>query len=219
MVKFPKTNKIMKYLYIIVFLILSQSLFSQLDYKTFEGEKGKISFNKKYSYTRIYDYKINASKEDSIISRSLSSTIPEGLLTKEYEENLFNNKPDSVVFEVIMLSKLRVDINTKRLCLIKYKTRSNNQTSESKLFQAIKEEGVWNVSTSTDNEIQLLKQIFLNTDVNMLFEFYNSGDNKDYADINTLKPQVKESNGVINIKKLANIISENKAVLQKYLKE
>ena len=209
----------MKIRLIIALLFLSNSLFSQLDYENFIGQKGKISFNKKYSYANIYDYKINASKEDSIISRKLSSSIPEGLLTDEYIADLSNNKQDSISFEILMNSRLLVDINADRVCLIKYQTRSNSTTSEENIFKAIRTAGNWKELTNSNDEIQLLEQIVLGTDVNMLFQFYNFRDDSQYADINKLKPEVKDEKGVINIKKLSEVISKNKAELQKYFKE
>ena len=204
---------------IIALLFLSHSLFSQLDYEQFTGKKGKISFNKEYSYTNLYDYKINASKEDSIITRKLSSSIPEGLLTDQYIAAISNNKQDSISFEILMNSRLLVDINAERICLIKYKTRSNTKVSEDKIFHAINAGENWEELTNSNVEIQFLEQIVLGTDVNMLFQFYNYRDDPEYADINRLKPQVKDDKGTINIKKLAEVVSKNKTALQKYFKE
>lgn len=205
--------------FIIVLLFLSHSLFSQLDYEKFMGQKGKISFNKEYSYANLYDYKINASKEDSLITGKLSSSIPEGLLTDEYIADLLNNKQDSINFEILMNSRLLIDINTERICLIKYKTRSNTTASEDKIFKAVRTGTNWRKLTDSNNEIQLLEQILLDTNVNMLFQFYNYRDDPKYADINRLKPEIKDDKGVINIKKLAEVISNNKAALSKYKQE
>ena len=209
----------MKFKLIIVLLFLSHSLFSQLEYELFNGKKGKISFNKEYSYANLYDYKINASKEDSIIARKLSSTIPEGLLTDQYIADLSNNKQDSISFEIVMNSRLLVDINAERICLIKYKTRTNATVSEDKIFQAVKTGEDWKELTNSNEEIQLLEQILHDTNVNILFQFYNYRDDPEYADINSLKPQVKDDKGIINIKKLAEVVSKNNTALQKYIKE
>ena len=209
----------MKIKLIIALFFLSYSLFSQLDYEKFNGEQGKMSFNKEYSYTNLYDYKINASKEDSIITKKLSTAIPEVLFTNLYSNNLLNNVQDSINFEVIMKSRLLVDINAYRVCLIKYQTLSNSKTSEENIFKAIRTAGNWKELTNSNDEIQLLEQIVLGTDVNMLFQFYNFRDDSQYADINKLKPEVKDEKGVINIKKLSEVISKNKAELQKYFKE
>ncbi len=209
----------MKIKILLTLFLVSNAVFSQLDYKKYEGKKGKISFNKEYSYANIYDYKINASKEDSIISRKLSSSIPEGLLTDQYADKLSENKKDSISFELIMYSRLLVDINAERICLIKYKTRSNSNTSSHIIFKAKKTVGNWSNLVKSNKEIQLLEQILLDTNVDILFQFFNKKDSPKYTDINKLKPEVKDENGGLNIKKLAEIILNNKTVLQKYLKE
>lgn len=53
----------------------------------------------------------------------------------------------------------------------------------------------------------------------MLFQFYNYRDDPQYADINRLKTEVKDDKGVINIKKLAEVIINNKAALSPYKQE
>lgn len=209
----------MKIHIILVLFLASHSLFSQLDYHQFVGNKGKISFNKEYSYANLYDYKINSSKEDSIITEKLSSSIPEGLLTDQYHTDLSINKKDSITFEIIVNSRLLVDINAERICLIKYKTRSNTKASEDKIFKVVRTGENWKELTNSNIEIQLLESILLETDVNMLFQFYNYRDDPQYADINRLKTEVKDDKGVINIKKLAEVIINNKAALSPYKQE
>ena len=211
--------KKMKIKLIITLLCLFHSLFAQLDYEKFTGEKGMITFDKEYSYVNLYDYQINASKEDSLITKKLSTTIPEGLLTDVYSEELLNNPKDSVTFEVRMKSRLLVDINTERICFIKYQTRSNSSMSNDKIFKAIRTESNWAALSNSTTEIQLLEQILQDTSVEMLFQFYNYNDNPEFEVINKLKPEVKDKKGVLNIKKLAEVINTNKAVLQKYYKE
>ncbi len=212
-------NYNMKTTVVIALLFISYSLFSQLDYEKFKGKQGKITFNKEYTYANLYDYKTNASKEDSIITSFLSTTIPEGLLTNNYSTELSNNKKDSVVFEIILYSKLVVDINMERICLIKYKTQLENRKSKDKLLKAAKTGDSWTLLSTSNTEIKLLEQIVLKTSVNMLFQFYNYRDDPNYEEINRLKPEIKDDKGVINIKKLAEVISKNRAVLQKYMDE
>lgn len=212
-------NEKMKIRSIIALLFLSPSLFAQLDYEKFTGEQGKISFNKEYSYANIYDYQINASKEDSLITRKLSTKIPEGLITELYSGELMNNAKDSISFEIIMKSRLLVDMNNNRVCFIKYKTRSNTSTSEEKIFKAIRESDNWTTLENSNTEIELLEQIVLGTSVNMLFQFYNYRDDAAYKDLNKLKPQVKNEKGVLNIKKLAEVIANNKTLLEKYISD
>lgn len=208
----------MKNILFILILIFSNCLFSQLDYKSFVGEKSKISFNKEYTYTNIYDYKVNAKQEDSVLTRASSINIPEGILTDKYSSELLANETDSIVFEVILYSRLLVDINSNRNGLIKYSTRKGNEESEMRIISLINKNNEWKENTTTNKEIELLKDVFLLTDVDMLFEFFNSTNNPDFEEINKLKPLVKNPDGALNIRKLAKVLEKNRAVLSQYLK-
>ena len=207
----------MKNILLILLLASSNCLLSQLDYNSFKGEKSKISFNKEYTYSNIYDYRVNAKYEDSLMIRKYKINTPEGILSNKYSLELSENKKDSVVFEVILHSKLMVDINRERHCFIKYKTRKDNKSSDIKIVNLTKEKDTWRENTDTNNEIEKTKQVFLYTDVNMLFEFYNYFDNPNFPELNNLKPLVKESNGTLNIGKLYDVIMQNKATLNQYL--
>ena len=207
----------MKNILLILLLVSSNCLLSQLDYKSFKGEKSKISFNKEYTYSNIYDYRVNAKYEDSLMIRKYDIKTPEGILSNKYSLEFSENKKDSVVFEIVLHSKLVVDINRERHCFIKYKTRSGEITSSIKMLSLIKETNGWKENTNTTDEIDKTKQIFLATDVNMLFEFYNYSDNPNYPDLNRLKPLVKNSDGTLDIGKLFMVVEQNKATLNKYL--
>lgn len=215
MVKLLKKRH-MKIMIIVALLFLSHSLYSQLDYEKFNGNKGKMRFSKIYGYTNLYDYGVNASEEDSIITRKLSSSIPEGLLTDLYANELSSNTKDSVSFKIIMDSRLLVDMNANRVCLIKYSTGSNNTVSEKNIFKAVKTGGSWRALNTSNNEIRLLEQILLGTNVEVLFQFYNRWNDPEYPDINKMKLKVKDEEGILNIKKLAEVVTNNIAVLQKY---
>ena len=206
----------MKIKIIVALLFLSHSLYSQLDYETFNGNKGIMRFSKTYGYTNLYDYRVNASEEDSIITRKLSSSIPEGLLTDLYANELSSNTKDSVSFKIIMDSRLLVDMNADRICIIKYSTGSNNTVSEKNIFKAVKTGGNWRELNISNSEIRLLEQILSGTSVEVLFQFYNRWNDPEYPDINKMKLKVKDEEGILNIKKLAEVVTNNMAVLQKY---
>lgn len=206
----------MKIKIIVALLFLSHSLYSQLDYETFNGNKGIMRFSKTYGYTNLYDYRVNASEEDSIITRKLSSSIPEGLLTDLYTNELSSNTKDSVSFKIIMDSRLLVDMNADRICIIKYSTGSNNTVSEKSIFKAVKTGDNWRELNISNSEIRLLEQILLGTSVEVLFQFYNRWNDPEYPDINKMKPEVKDEEGILNIKKLAEVVTNNIAVLQKH---
>lgn len=199
----------MKNLLLLLIWIVSHSVIAQLDYESFVGETGKISFNKEYSYANLYDYEVNASKEDSVITRKLSPTIPEGLLTERFAAEIMQREKDSTSFEIILKSRLLVDISSDRLCFIKYSTRLNNKKTEEQIFKTVRRENMWNVDVENNEEIALLEQIFKEISVEMFFEIFNYKDNPNHPELNELKPQIKNENGAIDIKKLATILAEN----------
>ncbi|WP_123772320.1 hypothetical protein [Zobellia sp. OII3] len=205
----------MKNLLFLFIWTVSHSVIAQLDYESFIGESGKISFSKEYSYANLYDYEVNASKEDSVITRKLSSTIPEGLLTERYAAEIMERERDSTSFEILLKSRLLVDINSDRLCFIKYSTRLNDKETEEQIFKTVRRENKWNVNVENDEETALLEQIFKEISVEMFFEIFNDRDNPDYPELNELKPQIKNENGAIDIKKLATIITENNSIFPK----
>lgn len=51
------------------------------------------------------------------------------------------------------------------------------------------------------------------------WQFYNKTNNPSYPEINALKPQVQDANGVLNLEKLATVIKANQTQLAKYLDE
>lgn len=209
----------MKFKLIMAFTFLIHSAFAQLDYKQFSGKSGTITFNKQYSYANLYDYKVNTSKEDSIISRNLSISIPEGLLTNKYTSDLLKNTKDSISFEIIMYSRLVVEVNGSRVCLIKYRTRNNGALAETQILPAVRNGNVWQELTSLSTEIQYLSQILLYLNPDLIFQFYNRRDDSDYEELNKLKPSIKNDDGSIDVKKLAQVIKENQTQLQQYLDE
>lgn len=200
----------MKNILFIVILIFSNCLFSQLDYKSFVGEKSQISFNKEYTYANIYDYKVNAKEEDSVLIRKLSFDIPEGILTDKYSNELSKNESDSVVFEVVLYSRLLIEINAIRHCFIKYKTKQDKVESKMNMISLINESKDWEENSTINKEIELIKDIYLFTDVDMLFEFFNTTNNPDFEEINKLKPLVKNPDGALNIRKLAEVLEKIK---------
>ena len=62
-----------------------------------------------------------------------------------------------------------------------------------------------------------LEVILKNADSKMFWQFYSKEDDIKYPNINKLKLLTKDENGVLNIKKLAKVLEENKSVLAKYL--
>jgi len=192
---------------------------SQVDFSKFKGQEGKFSFTREYSYSNLYNYKINAFKEDSIVVKSFGKNIPEEILVKTYGNDLALNTKDSLQSYIILYSKLSIEVQNNMHAFIKYKLFKDGNPSDFKVIDVFNDGLTWRENTTTNKEINILKNIMLMASVNMIFKFYNNRDNPKYPEINRLKPQVKDGAGVLNIEKLAQVLNENKSQLQKYLDE
>ena len=209
----------MKKLLFIFSLCIGLSVHSQIDYESFQGGKSKITFNKKYTFANIYDYRINAVGGDSLVARKLSQTIPEGALTQKYRSEISLNQPDSVAFEISMHSKYSVGINDVRHCFIKYRLKENETTSEQKMVHVVENAGNWTESPINTPELQDLQNVFTFADVEMLFQFFNDRNDSDYPEINNLKPSTKTADGSLDIVKLLAVFNENRDALSAYLRD
>jgi len=190
-----------------------------MDFSRFKGEEGKFSFTRKYGYSHLYNYKINAFKEDSIVVRSFGENIPEEILVKTYGNDLALNTKDSLQAYIILYSKLSIEMHNNIHAFIKYKLYKNGNPSDFKVIDVFNDGLTWKENVNTNKETNLLKDILLMASVNMIFEFYNDRDDPKYPELNKLKPQAKDGDGVLNIEKLSKILNENKSQLQKYLDE
>lgn len=219
MVTYKKILKMSKQTAFIVFIFISNVSFSQVDYNEFKGEKSKISFTKAFTFANLYDYKVNAFHLDSLVVGQFDSNYSESILTKKYSEELSVNTDDVVAFTIVLYSKLSIDIQDIRHDFIKYKTNNEGEISEMKILVIVKNDNTWEENAVETKEINVLKEVLLNSDVDLLFEFYGSGDSSDYPEINALKPLTKDANGALIIEKLHQVLKDNQSSLSKYLDE
>ena len=210
----------MKHITIIALLVVqfSYSQTRQVDYGQFIGEKAKIVISKKYSFSRLYDYKINSQNFDSLAIKPFNTNIPENILTTKYASNLAVNKKDSIVFAINLLSKLDINIQDKRFTFIKYKIKENDKLTDSKVFIVTREDEIWQENLLNSEEINVLKSIVENSTINILYAFYNKRDSKRYPEINELKKLVKKGD-LLDVEELAETLKENKLILTKYIDE
>lgn len=211
----------MKYIYTIILLNISLFINSQtkaIDYKSLKGEKSKIKISKKYTFSKIYDYRINSKNLDSLLVKPFNNNLPENILTSKFENQLLQNKPDSISFSLRLFSKLSVDIKRTRYVFIKYQ-QANNMLSTNEILILKRNEDNWQEINNKSPEIQFFETIMKNSSVNVLFQFYNKKDSKRYPEVNKLKFQTKDIKGNLDIEKLAKTLEKNRDVLSKYIKK
>lgn len=208
----------MKYLIITIFLtfnfVYCQN--NQIDYNNFNGEKANIIISKKYSFARLYDYKLNSKDFDSLIVKLYDINISENILAKKYSEKLSFNKTDSIIFSISLNSKLDIDVHNKRYSFINFSLKENDNLTKSKVMIFVKENETWQENSVVTKELDILKRIMENSTVSMLYAFYSNSNNKNYPEISSLKKLVKNGD-LLDTEKLARVLSDNRQLLSKYI--
>lgn len=203
----------MKKIIVLISVIISNVSFSQIDYTKFEGEKSKISIFKEYEYANLYDYASNSSKKDSVVSKQLLGVSPEALLTNKFNTELAINTKDSISFTINLVTRFKINIDNQNHTFISYTT---SKTPSVRVVDFVYNDKQWIENTNENEQINYLKVILKNVNAFILFQFYNDEDNSNYPEINRLKVLAKNKEGILDIKKLAKVIEENKVSLIKY---
>ncbi|MFL0126770.1 hypothetical protein V2625_04295, partial [Tenacibaculum maritimum] len=149
-----------------------------------------------------------------------NNRLSEHLLTAKFKNKFEKNLPDAIVFSLRLISKLSIDIKDIRYEFIKFEEIDSggfNDPKTSRIFITERQNNIRNEVVNKTNEVSLFESILKTSNVNVLFQFYNERNSKKYAEINKLKPLVKDPKGNLNIKKLAKVLEENKTLLAKYL--
>ncbi len=170
----------------------------------FEGKPVDINFSyglKKVSYCNFYEYKIYNNTE--LDNSSLN------ILKEKYLKSGFFKIEGKEKKNIKIKSILKFLWKEKEIICINYSLQNKKVVLKRNLIY-ISEPNF----PITQNFEELLK---LSNDA--FWEFYNSNDNADYPVINKLKFKAKDSNGILNIQKLAKVIKENKYVLSKHIEE
>lgn len=183
----------------LLFLGLNLVSYSQkINYDLYEGEKFK-------AITNTNNYENCLHHFDNIEPLILHDDNTEEELIKNF---IFNEENDKQ-YNGLIKSSLKLDY-----LLINY---------EDVYVRYIDSKNVVNVICySKNNRNKIIGRvnynyIIRNLGIDLFWQFYNSDDDNDFPKINKLKPLVKDTNGVLNIDKLAKVIKDNKSLLSEYL--
>ncbi len=202
---------IMKY---IVFLF-TLFIYSQNSKLKFEPKQidGIASFQFKKAF--YYDYQINSKQNDSIYKNIITLNTVEGKLTNYHKSFLISNSNENIN-EIIIFSKLIIEYNQNEFCALKYALRSNNKT-EYKFFIFKKENTEWIEYDEKSNLVINKIKLVLSLNNKAFTQFEVKENNIKYPEINKLKKEIRDADGTINLNKLAAVIEQNKAYLDKYI--
>ncbi len=202
---------VMRLIITLLFIYVHHLGFPQIDYNAFQGKQSSISYSKVYSFANFYDYQPDASGKDSIIIESYGSVIPEEGLVLKYQDNFQKNKKDTIVFGIILKTRLKIEVNNVMHVFIKYKLLNNNIVSEDyELVDLIKTDDMWIENQRSDQELESLQNLLRFINADLMFKFFGESDNPNYPIVNELKSLVKNEKGILDIRKMENVLKQNR---------
>lgn len=231
-----KLNTIINILAIFSFTFVN----AQIDYSEFKGEKIKTSlevnlenshfkqygseFMQKYIEINIKNKKNTLNTpENTLISYYSASNkesykeIFKGDLIKISSNKLKNRKKSDTLQNAIrFIHRLTFDYKNKPVTFFKYKLLKDSILSAPKLLVMEKQaDNSWIIiiNSSFESTKYAIKHITSKG----FWQFISNHDDVKYPEINKLKPLVQDSNGILDIEKLGQVIKNNQTTLKKYL--
>ncbi|GAA3769959.1 hypothetical protein [Flavobacterium ginsengiterrae] len=197
-------------------ILLTSFSYSQNNFKDLKESKIKATGSFQFIESYYYDYVANSNNvKDSLYTKIDQSNNAEGSLTLKLNNLLEVNK-EMVLNKISLFSKINIEYNQNTFCFIKFKTIENNIISKAQIYVCKKENNTWKEYLETNKIIEKIKLVLLLKE-NAFLQFEIKENNPKYPEINNLKSQVTDSDGILNIYKLANVIEKNKSTLSKYL--
>lgn len=207
----------MKHKFSLLLYLIYSAAFGQVDYSQYQGHSSSVIFSYQFPLSNLYDYSVDA-VGDSLLTQMLQTRSPEQALLSDYQNDLLRNTADSVVFALLLQSRLIIDINRERHVLIKYKEVKNGQKALGfKIIDLAYQGGSWIKNPLSRSEIDTLKSIMLMSSVELLFKLFGETDQSSPPIINKLRPIVKNEKGHLDIEKLQTVLSENQSQLSNFI--
>ncbi len=202
---------------VIMSLLLIKS-YAQINYEDFSGKKVKVYLVREFKYSNLYDYSLNSINGDSLINAPLNFSSPERVLVDNYRNKLSQNNGDSIVFQILLKSRLIVKINNELHFIIKYKVIDNQQLGNNFQFiDIVRKDSTLYENKITSDELEIFKSILDLSSVSLLFDIFNGDDYSKIPELKKIQKSVHDSNGNLNIEKLEKILKDKQSVLKKYV--
>lgn len=195
-----------KILFYIVFLLSFTVKSQNSEYIKFIGIPVDLIYTAQLNDPKIYDYSNMAQAK---ITQAILDNIPEKAIPEN--QTIFSEEGNYI----LLIFNFNFNYKGLRTYIIKYKTFEKNESSEIKVVAIHLQNDNWILLQ--DEYLRDIESVIKELSLNSFFEFYNNENNSNFPEINKLKPLVKDSNGILNIFKLAKIIEKNKVELSNYL--
>jgi hypothetical protein len=206
-----------KILLSLLLVLCSGNIIAQNNYADLGGTKSAISLLKQYRLANLYEYRADAKTGDSVLVKAYGYEIAEEALTRKYNDILKVNTADSISSRIILKSRLVLEIDNERHTFIKHQLNAPANDQTLIVINFVFRNGRWEENQNPTSETELIKNVFSMCKPETLFAFFNERNNPSQPEINKLKPLVKNESGVLDIKLLEGVISQNKISLAKYL--
>lgn len=234
----------MKALKVILTLLFVNSIYwlnAQIDYKSFKGEKVNTSIELKLKnvFFKVYGNERFDSFEEFIVkNNNLSKDYPENLLHLLYSVDnkrdysaIFKGKTpkitskelqdrslsDTLINQIRLIHRLTFDYNSHSLAFLKYKRFKDSISYSSELIALEKDLNTATWKIIVESEFPNTEYAIKRLKSSAFWQFFNRHNDDDYPKINVLKPMVQDSNGILDIEKLGEVIKKNKTQLSDYL--
>jgi hypothetical protein len=178
----------------------------------------KAEMTNLFEFVNVYDYSDSDNKIE--ISDTNTTINTETIIFQKIKGkiNILSNKEIQSLVE--LMTKFKIIYNNQTHIFIKYKIKEAKDIKENiEVIDIIYDGAIYKENEIKDDVSIAVEKILKYANASILFEFYSSTDNSNFKDINSLKINVKDADGVLNIYKLAEELEKNKISLAKYLGE
>lgn len=199
---------------VILLLVCFKGLCQNTGYAGFSGKPVKIDHTAQLDTPYFLDY--DSYQYSGFIS-PLITEVAEKVVSDKHWELLAQNTSDSTVYTIKLSSKLSFYYQGSLVSIIKYKIKKDNYGTGVKTIQAQKQMNKW-VEVGNEN-IKKIEHVFGILTTEAFWQFYDTDNDSRYPEINALKYLVKDENGILNIEKLAEVVTQNKNDLEPFFEK
>lgn len=232
--------KLKKLILTAILLMIIFNSDAQVDYTSFKGDIIKIDLGLNLQNVFFKEYgneRFNRFEDTILINKKNTLNTPENTLisyysasNKESYKEIFKGdlikissnklknrkKSDTLQNAIRFIHRLTFDYKNKPVTFFKYKLLKDSILSAPKLLVMEKQaDNSWIIiiNSSFESTKYAIKHITSKG----FWQFISNHDDVKYPEINKLKPLVQDSNGILDIEKLGQVIKNNQTALKKYL--
>lgn len=136
---------------------------------------------------------------------------------QKYADQLEVNNADTILFAIVLNSRLSIEVNRQNYYFIKYKVQEAGKKSDFQIANFRLENNLWIEIEELSSELLLLQEIMMLSSVDLLFSLFSSEDRPDEPLINDLRPLVQNEQGYLDVKKSHEVLSNNQNILSEYI--